>query len=74
MQVNRIEETTDRNGNPEVFCEVIFSSQTYGMINFGHWLTPSELAAYTADHGAITTIMEAYQLTAELQKAQELAG
>ena len=74
MQINRLENTVDRNGNAEVFCEVIFNSDTYGMINFGHWLTPNEMAAYTADNDAITTIMQAYQVTAELQKAQELSN
>jgi hypothetical protein len=74
MEIKRLETVNNRENNPEVFCEVIFTSETYGKFNYGHWLTPGEYATYVADNDSINTIMAGYQVTAELLKAQEMAG
>jgi hypothetical protein len=73
MEILRLESVNNRAGKPEVFCSVIFDTDAYGKLHFGHWLTPKEYAMYTADNSTIETIMEGYRRTVELQKAQELA-
>lgn len=70
MEVVRLETVNNREGNPEVFCEVIFDTDTYGKINFGHWLTPKEYARFVADNTTIDAIMESYRTTAERIRAQ----
>jgi hypothetical protein len=73
MQINRLETVLNREGNLEVFCEVVFDTELYGKLPFGHWLTPSEYATYIADNNSITTIMSGYQTTVEFRKAEELS-
>ncbi len=72
MEILQIREGTDRQGNPRIFCHVLFDHGTYGKCPFGCWLTPGEYATYMADNDSITSIMESYRQTAKILRMQEL--
>jgi hypothetical protein len=72
MTIIRQESAVDREGNPEVFCQVEFSNEELGTLHLAKWLTTAEVAAVTADHTAITAIMEAQESTAIARKREEL--
>lgn len=73
MQIIRQESSTSREGAPEVFCQVEFTNDELGTLHFAMWLTPTQVAAVTADPAAITAIMEAQESTAIARKREELA-
>lgn len=73
MEIIRLEQTINREGNPEIFCHVLFDSEIYGKLSFGHWLTPSEYTTYILDNNSIITIMLSYKEIAEFMKHEELS-
>jgi hypothetical protein len=72
QRINRIEETVNRKGEPEVFVE-IFITDDLGIYPFAHWLTPDEYDMYTADKGCISTIMESYLTQARQLRLSSIA-
>lgn len=49
MQIDRVEETTDAQGNPECFVSgSVTDSDTGDVVPFAKWLSPSEYTAYLA--------------------------
>ena len=75
-EVVRIEETLDKNDNPEVFCVVQFENSEYGMLTFAHWLTKKELANYSDNKTDenMESLMAKYYVTAKINKKTELAA
>ena len=71
-KINRLEKTTDRQGNPEVFVEVIFDTEKYGKLPFGKWIQKPDSHNMTEEQ--IISFMDNFKDTAIRLKDEELVS
>ena len=67
--INRMEKTQDRQGNDEIFVEVIFDVETLGKIPYGKWIQTPDCHKMSNDD--IISFMDNFVDDAIQKKKQE---
>ena len=71
FEIINTHETTNREGKPEIFCQISISDEL-GNYGYAKWLSPREYADYKNETRTLEQIMEFHLPQAKINRQAEL--